>query len=166
MAQSTLIGPRDGEEVQMGGAGARFMLDGEATGGGFSMVEHPLEPRALGAPLHRHKNEDEYSYVTEGQVGVKLGEQIVIGRPGDLIVKPRGQWHTFWNAGDTPARLLEIISPPGFERYFAELSEILAGGAPPDEQRMGELLARYELEMDMASVPALCEEHGLRFGPD
>jgi hypothetical protein len=108
------------------------MLDGEATGGGFSMVEHPLEPRALGAPLHRHKNDDEYSYVTEGQVGVKLGEQIVIG----------------------------------FERYFAELSEILAGGAPPDEQRMGELLARYELEMDMASVPALCEEHGLRFGPD
>jgi len=48
----------------------------------------------------------------------------VIGGPGDLIFKPRNQWHTFWNAGDQPARLLEIISPAGFERFFAELVEL------------------------------------------
>ena len=49
----------------------------------------------------------------------------MFGEVGDLILKPRGQWHTFWNAGDEPARLLEIISPAGFGRYFAELSEVL-----------------------------------------
>ena len=73
---------------------------------------------ALAAPVHRHAREDEYSYVLEGQVGALLGDEVVVGGPGDLIFKPRGQWHTFWNAGDEPARILEIISPAGFEGFF------------------------------------------------
>ncbi len=89
----------------------RFMLDGDEAGERFSIVEHPMSPRALAAPLHRHTREDEYSYVIEGRVGAMLGDEVVIGAPGDLIFKPRNQWHTFWNAGDEPARLLEIISP-------------------------------------------------------
>jgi len=60
-----------------------------------------------GARLHRHSREDEYSYVLEGRVGALLGEEVVIGEPGDLIFKPRGQWHSFWNAGYEPARILE-----------------------------------------------------------
>jgi mannose-6-phosphate isomerase-like protein (cupin superfamily) len=91
------------------------MIDGEEARERFSLVEHPLSARALAAPLHRHAREDEYSYVVEGQVGALLGDEVVIGGPGDLIFKPRNQWHTFWNAGDQPARLLEIISPAGFE---------------------------------------------------
>ena len=54
-------------------------------------------------------------------IGALLGDSVVIGNPGDLVCKPREQWHTFWNAGDTPARVLEIISPAGFENYFREL---------------------------------------------
>jgi quercetin dioxygenase-like cupin family protein len=72
----------------------------EETQEGFSLVEHPMSPRALAAPLHRHTREDEYSYVLEGQVGALLGDEVVVGRRGDLIFKPRNQWHTFWNAGD------------------------------------------------------------------
>jgi quercetin dioxygenase-like cupin family protein len=56
----------------------------------------------LAAPLHRQTREDEYSYVLEGRVGALLGEQEGFGEVGDLIFKPRGQWHTFWNAGDVP----------------------------------------------------------------
>ena len=81
-----------------------------------------MPPRALAALLHRHSREDEYSFVLEGRVGALLGDEVVYGGPGDLIFKPRGQWHTFWNAGDDAARLLEIISPAGFERYFEEES--------------------------------------------
>jgi hypothetical protein len=120
-----------------------------------------MPPRALAAPLHRHTREDEYSYVLEGRVGALLGDDVVVGGTGDLIFKPRGQWHTFWNAGDEPARILEVISPAGFERFFEELVDL--GGpleAAPDV--LGELCGRYELEMAPESIPGLVERFGLR----
>jgi quercetin dioxygenase-like cupin family protein len=111
MAQGPkIVGPDDGDLVDLGGLGIRFMIDGEETAGQFALVEHPLEPRALGAPMHRHTNEDEYSYVLEGRMGAQLGDEVVFASPGDLVFKPRGQWHTFWNAGDEPARLLELTA--------------------------------------------------------
>jgi mannose-6-phosphate isomerase-like protein (cupin superfamily) len=92
------------------------MIDaGETHAGGFSLVEHPMPPRALAAPLHRHSREDEYSYVIEGRMGALLGDDVVYAEPGDLVHKPRDQWHTFWNAGDAPCRILEIIAPGGLE---------------------------------------------------
>jgi len=138
------------------------MIDGGESGGGFSLVEHPMSARALGAPLHRHSREDEYSYVSTGRVGALLGDEVVFGNPGDLIFKPRGQWHTFWNAGDEPARILEIISPAGFERYFAELVE-MGGSTTADRQSLMDLSARYGLEVDPTSIPKLIERFGLNF---
>jgi mannose-6-phosphate isomerase-like protein (cupin superfamily) len=156
-----VVGPKDGKSGFLGSIGVRFMIDGQA-GGGFSLVEHPMSARALAAPLHRHTREDEYSYVIEGRVGALLGEDVVIGGPGDLICKPRNQWHTFWNAGDEPARILEIISPAGFEQFFAALVD-LGGVTQADPRTLGELCARYELEMDPDSVPGLLERFELRF---
>jgi len=157
-----VVGPRDGQAGFLGSIGVRFMIDGEEAGDRFSLVEHPLSARALAAPLHRHAREDEYSYVVEGQVGALLGDEVVIGGPGDLIFKPRNQWHTFWNACDQPARLLEIISPAGFERFFAELVE-LGGVAQAEPQTLADLCARYELEMNPDSVPGLIQRFDLRF---
>jgi mannose-6-phosphate isomerase-like protein (cupin superfamily) len=119
-----VLGPADGEAVLLGSMGARFMISGEESGGGFSLVEHPIPGRALAAPLHRHSREDEYSFVLEGRVGALLGDEVVYGGPGDLIFKPRDQWHTFWNAGEEPARILELISPAGFEGYFKEIARL------------------------------------------
>jgi quercetin dioxygenase-like cupin family protein len=161
-ATARVLGPSDGKAGFLGSIGVRFMIDGSEADERFSLVEHPMSPRALAAPLHRHTREDEYSYVLEGSVGALLGDDVVIGGPGDLIFKPRGQWHTFWNAGDEPARLLEIISPAGFERLFAELVELGGvGSAPPEE--LAELCGRYELEMDPQSVPGLLERFALVF---
>jgi quercetin dioxygenase-like cupin family protein len=157
-----VVGPRDGKAGFLGSIGVRFMIGGHEAGERFSLVEHPMSPRALAAPLHRHNREDEYSYVLEGQVGALLGDEVLVGNPGDLIFKPRNQWHTFWNAGDTPARILEIISPAGFERFFEELVDL--GGVTRAEPRtLVELCARYELEMDPDSVPGLLERFDLRF---
>lgn len=158
-----ILGPEGGEAVRLRALGVRFMIDGERTGGAFSLLEHPLPSRALGSPLHTHRREDEYSYVLEGRIGVQLGEEVVMAWPGDLIFKPRGVAHAFWNAGDEPARLLELISPAGFENYFRELAPLLA--APDrDEAAVGEVVARYELEIDFGTVPLLAERHGLRLG--
>jgi quercetin dioxygenase-like cupin family protein len=160
-----VLGPHDGKSGSLGSIGVRFMVGGDQSGGGFALVEHPMAPRGLAAPLHRHSREDEYSFVLEGRVGALLGGEVVYGEPGDLIFKPRGQWHTFWNAGDAPARILEIISPAGFERFFAELTDPANGAGPPDPTAMAAGAARYGVELDLASVPGLIEEYGLVFGP-
>ncbi len=161
-AAAKVVGPHDGKAGFLGSIGVRFMIDGAEADERFSLVEHPMSPRALAAPLHRHNREDEYSYVLEGQVGALLGDEVVIGKPGDLIFKPCNQWHTFWNAGDEPARLLEIISPAGFEHFFEELAD-LGGVTEASPEALAELCARYELEMDPDSVPGLIDRFGLRF---
>jgi mannose-6-phosphate isomerase-like protein (cupin superfamily) len=158
-----VIGPADGKQGFLGSIGVRFMLDGEDAGGDFSLIEHPMSPRALAAPLHRHNREDEYSYVLEGRMGALLGDDVLEAGPGDLVCKPRGEWHTFWNAGEEPARILEIIAPAGFEHYFAELAA-MGGGAAADPQALGELAGRYQLEMDPESIPGLLERFDLRMG--
>ena len=148
-----IVGPRDGKTGDLGGCGVRFMVWAEESGGGFSLVEHPIPPRHLCAPLHRHSREDEYSYVLNGRLGARLGDDVVYAEAGDLVFKPRGQWHTFWNAADVPCSILEIISPGGFEHFF---DEFLAGAISLDEQK-----ARYGSEADPGSIPRLCQEYGL-----
>jgi mannose-6-phosphate isomerase-like protein (cupin superfamily) len=160
---ATVIGPNDGKAGFLGSIGVRFMIDGEDAGGDFSLVEHPLSARALAAPLHRHTLEDEYSFVLEGRMGGLLGDEVVEAGPGDLVFKPRDEWHTFWNAGDEPCRILEIIAPAGFEHFFEELVD-MGGVVNATEEKLASLSARYGLEMKPESVPELLERFGRVIG--
>jgi quercetin dioxygenase-like cupin family protein len=155
-----VLDPSDGDAGFLTAMGVRFMVSGEESGGGFALVEHPMPPHALGAPLHRHNHEDEYSFVLEGRIRALLGNEVIYGNVGDLIFKPRGQWHTFWNAGDQPARILEIISPSGFEQYFREMVALPQDATPADRAAIA---ARYALDVDPQSIPRLIAEYGLRF---
>ena len=94
-----------------------------------------MPPRRLAAPLHRHSREDEYSLRARGPDGRAARRRRRVRRgAGDLVHKPRDQWHTFWNAGDEPCRILEIIAPGGFEDFFDELCDAAARqGAPEPE---------------------------------
>src|SRR3954470_21031026 len=158
-----IVGPHDGKAGSLGSIGARFMPDTEETpAGALALVEHPMPPRALAAPLHRHSREDEYSYVLEGRMGALLGDDVVHAEAGELVHKPRNPWHTFWNAGDTPCRILEIIAPGGFERYFDEVVDAAAAG-PIGPEQVAPIAARYGLELDFASIPGLCERFGVTF---
>ena len=158
-----VVTPQDGGEGFLGSIGVRFMIDGDEAGERFSLVEHPMAPHALAAPLHLHTREDEYSFVLTGRMGALLGDDVVEAGPGDLVHKPRNQWHTFWNAGDEPCRILEIISPAGFEHYFRELVALGgARGASPDA--LADLCQRYGLELLPESVPGLLDRFGLRIG--
>ena len=90
-------------------------------------------------------------------MGAVLGDEVIYANPGDLVFKPRDQWHTFWNDGEAPCRILEIISPGGFEQAFAEMAhnpEAVAGDAAADMD--GRLV-------DYASIERLCKEHRLSF---
>ncbi len=158
-----VVHPNEGAEGFLGSIGVRFLIDGGDADERFSLVEHPMSPRALAAPLHLHTREDEYSFVLEGRMGALLGGDVVEAGPGDLVFKPRNQWHTFWNAGDEPCRILELISPAGFERFFAELSD-LGGALQADPEEFARLRERYGLEMRPETVPELVERFGLRVG--
>lgn len=158
---SPIIVPPGGESFDFGGFGVDWKIAAGETGRRFSVVHHPMAPHALAAPLHRHHNEDEYSYVIEGTLGALLGDDVVTAGPGTWVHKPRKQWHTFWNAGDTPALIVEVISPGGFEDYFREVAEVFRDGV--DFDRFAAVNARYDLDMDFDSVPGLCERFGLRF---
>jgi mannose-6-phosphate isomerase-like protein (cupin superfamily) len=158
-----IVTPDGAAEGFIGSIGVRFMIDGNEADKRFSLVEHPMSARALAAPLHRHTREDEYSFVLEGRMGALLGDEVVEAGPGDLVFKPRNQWHTFWNAGDEPCRILEIISPAGFELFFRELVD-LGGIAEATPEQFAELTQRYGLEVQPDTIPELLDRFGLRMG--
>ena len=151
--------------VEFQGFVTRYVVTAERTGGEYALVEHELAPRALGAPMHTHAREDEISHVTHGRLGVQIGDEVIEAGPGGTVVKPRGVAHAFWNPGDEPVRFLELITPGGFEAYFADLEPILSATGPPDLQALGAVAARYGLTMDMASLPRLVADHGLAAPP-
>jgi len=158
-----IVTPADGAEGFLGSIGVRFMIDGADAAQRFSLVEHAMSPRALAAPLHVHTREDEYSFVLQGRMGALLGDDIVEAGPGDLVFKPRDQWHTFWNAGEEPCRILEIIAPAGFEDFFRELSD-LGGAVNADPDELTALGERYGLSFELDSIPGLLERFGLQVG--
>jgi mannose-6-phosphate isomerase-like protein (cupin superfamily) len=135
--------------------GVRFMIYGEESGGGFSLVEHPIPPRHLAAPVHRHSREDEYSFVLEGRLGASLGDEVVYAEKGNLVFKPRDQWHTFWNAGDGICRVLEVISPGGFEHYFEDVIEHPSPGSLWQKS--------YGIAMDMSATARIRDQFHLLF---
>jgi mannose-6-phosphate isomerase-like protein (cupin superfamily) len=156
-----LVPPGEGALVNLRGLGVQFKVEAAQTGGRFSIVEHPIEPRRKITP-HMHRNEDEYSFVIEGVVGARIGDEIVEGGPGTYILKPRNVPHTFWNPTNQPTRLLEIISPAGFENYFRELGQMVDAGTFNLERR-AEAAARYELLPPGAEwIPDLKARFGLK----
>ena len=154
----TILKPTDGDSFDFGGLGVQWKIDGAHPQGRFSVVHHPIAPHALAAPLHYHHNEDEYSFVLRGRLGALLGEEVVTADAGAWVFKPRHQWHTFWNPGNEPCEIIEVISPSGFEQCFREVAEHWG-----DVARFVEINGQYRLDMDFDGVPGLCERFGLTF---
>jgi mannose-6-phosphate isomerase-like protein (cupin superfamily) len=151
----------EGERADFPGLGTRYIIRSDQTGGRFALLEHTIPPRGLAAPVHTHTHEDEYSFVLSGRMGAMVGDEVVAAGPGELVAKPRGIPHAFWNAGDEEVRLLELISPGGFAQYFADLAPILAAEGEPDFAALAKVQARYALTMDVETIGTLAERFGL-----
>jgi mannose-6-phosphate isomerase-like protein (cupin superfamily) len=156
----TVVQPGEGRVGELGSIGVQFKLWGDDTGGALAVVEHPFPVGALVLP-HLHTREDEYSIVTAGEIGFRSGDREVVLGPGGYITKPRGVMHSMWNAGRVPARMIEIISPAGFEHFFREVCELLAAG-PPEPGQGADLAERYGLQLgEPAWLPGLIARYGL-----
>lgn len=142
------------------GLGVVWKLDVAETNGQVSVVEHSFDVGVL-VPPHLHRREDEYSIVTEGEIGFRSGDREVVLGAGGYITKPRGEVHAMWNAGAAPAWMIEVISPGGFEGFFRELSQLVASGPPSPDARL-EIADRYGLEFAQPSwLPEIIERYHL-----
>jgi quercetin dioxygenase-like cupin family protein len=160
----TIVQPGQGREGYLGSIGVVFKLWGEETNGQVSVVEHPFAVGAL-VPPHLHTREDEYSIVTEGAIGFRSGDREAVLEAGGYITKPRGELHAMWNAGSTPARMIEIISPAGFENFFRDVVDLAEAG-PPAMQDIAALAGNYGLQFgDPPWLPDLIKRYNLTQPP-
>ena len=155
------VKPEEGKTLSLGGLDVIYKILPEETNGALAVVEHPIEPGRLVRP-HTHANEDEISYVAEGEVGFKIGEKEFVAKPGTWVLKPRGVQHTFWNPGKQRARILEVITPGAMAYYFEELAAIVTRPGPPDMEKLAELHRRYGQSYSMEWIPVLKEKYGLK----
>lgn len=135
-ARLKVVRPGEGDVGGLApGVGVIFKIDGSDSAA-ISIVEHTFEVAAL-VPPHIHTREDEYSIVLEGEIGFRSEDAEAVLGAGGYIVKPRAQVHAMWNAGSTPARMIEVIAPAGFEHFFRDLVEITSQRQPTPEEVAG-----------------------------
>lgn len=158
--QSRFHVPASGGSVVFDGPiGTTVMVGGAATNGALSICEMPVAPGFM-VPPHTHRDFDEWSYVLEGRIGARIGDDEFTAEAGSYILKPRGLMHTFWNAGPAHARIIELITPAGFETFFERLGQLAASGELTDELMvsMGE---EYGTSVSMEWVDELTARYGL-----
>lgn len=140
-----------GEGVTTSVFGDTYMVkaDGDDTGGVLGVIEATLAPGSGGTPLHINTLEDENYYVTAGTLTFRLGERTVQAPAGSFVHIPRGLVHTHWNASAAPVTVLGLPTPSGFERFFAEIAELMASmpSGAPDMRRIAALYEAYGLQV-------------------
>jgi quercetin dioxygenase-like cupin family protein len=120
----------------------------ETTNGAFGLMEHWSMPPGFASPYHVHHLEDEAFYVLEGEIAFVCDGKWIKGGPGAYVFGPREIPHGFKVIGTTPARMLLMCAPAGFERFILELSEDLTSpAAPPDMAKLVALAAKYKIDI-------------------
>jgi quercetin dioxygenase-like cupin family protein len=140
--------------------GTTYKVLSKSVNGSAAIVEHTLEAKSIGAPMHKHTYEDEISYVLEGELSIIQNGKVQIASPGEYIIKPRGIFHTFWNATQSRIRFVEFITPGNFEYYFAEIAPFLQSDKPQID-KIRETVAKYGLIIDPAAAEEIIKQYGL-----
>lgn len=115
----------------------------EDTNGAYSVIVSTTPPDG-GAPPHIHEIEDELFYVLEGEFSFTCGEETFLAKPGAVVVLPKGKPHAFKNTGGTTGRMMNTITPGGFEQFFEEVDQLPKNG-PPDPVTLSNLAIKYKL---------------------
>ena len=142
----------EGDALWAFGGLAVIKASSEATDGRVFVVE-TLAPRGAGSPLHVHHREDEWFYVTDGELTFWVGGQVISAAEGSFVFGPRNVPHTFTVSSDE-ARFLLVIEPAGFENFLRALSEPAESPSlpptslePPALEAMMAAAAEYGLEI-------------------
>jgi quercetin dioxygenase-like cupin family protein len=161
-AADNSINVKVGDHIFFRALGTTYKVLADSVGGSAGIVEHTLEARSIGAPMHKHTYEDEISFVLEGELSVIQNGETQTATAGQYVVKPRDIFHTFWNATEKRIRFIEVIIPGKFQYYFAELAPFLPAGQPPQMDKVRETAAKYGLIIDPYAAEEIIEKYGLK----
>ncbi len=146
MAEAIVVRAGAGESISAVGVEHLFKLTGSDTGNRLGLSRFVVPPGVVGATPHVHRDHDETFYVLEGVLTVATAEGEIAVLPGDLAYAPRGSVHGFRNAGEDETVALCVYTPPGYEQYFRDVHEAVAGGAELTPELVAELRTRYATE--------------------
>lgn len=156
-----VIEPGQGRSVSLYDVHFEFKVEGADSGGSVAIIEVEIPPRTLVKP-HRHTREDEFSYVLSGAVGARIGDREFEAVAGSGLVKPRNVPHAMWNTQAEPARILEIVSPAGLERYFELVAPVLRERGREWTERFYQLAEQYGLGIEDEWSDELQERLGIK----
>lgn len=140
--EAVVYEPGDGETIALRGSKVRVLCTA-ADSVGASTFEFHAEP-GFDTGSHYHSKIEEQFYVIDGEMELRAGDKVILGRAGTFVTVPVGVAHAFANRSQSPSRMLLVATPPGHEHYFAELAEILARPGAPDPDEIAALRARFD----------------------
>jgi mannose-6-phosphate isomerase-like protein (cupin superfamily) len=132
----------------------RSVLAGDgATGGTLGLLELTMPPGRW-VPAHLHRAAAEAWYVLEGELTFRFGDRTAAAPAGTFVFGPPGVAHAFGNAGERPARFLELFVPGGGEGYHLERAALERARPPApagqysslDEETLTALARKYDVE--------------------
>jgi mannose-6-phosphate isomerase-like protein (cupin superfamily) len=138
--------PGAGEAALSGPISLRILEDGSATGHRLGMAEIVIAPHTEGPPQHRHREHDEGFYVVSGTVRFTSGDTSFEAPARTLVMVPPGAPHSFANAGDETAIVLNTFTPDLYIGYFRELRDQIAAGRELNPELIGETMRHYATE--------------------
>ena len=143
MNDVAIVGPQDGEVVDLGPARIRILEDGSTTAHRLGIGEITLAPHSEGPPQHRHAQHDEGFYVVSGTARFTVGQDVYDAPAGTLVMVPPGAPHTFANPGDQPVVMINTFTPDLYVQYFRDLRDMIAGGRQMTAEATVEVMSRY-----------------------
>lgn len=141
-----MVEPGNGRPVHVLGNELVIKISSRDTGGAFAVFEGRTQPLG-GPPLHRHRDQDEWWYIIEGEYRFEVDGQEIYAAAGATVFAPRGSCHTFQNVGPAPGRTVTTVVPGGIDLFFEEVETVAPRGTAPDPAKLAPVFQKYGQEL-------------------
>lgn len=155
MRQPIVIGPEDGDRIDVVGDRYRLLAEVTGTDSSYGLFEATVPPGG-GPPPHSHAREEEGFYVLEGEITIRVDGQTIVARPGAFVNLPKGSVHSFRNETDRTARMLVLVAPGGFEQMLRAIGTVAPSADAPvapvteaEKIRLVETAPEYGIELKL-----------------
>ena len=152
-ARGFVVRPGEGARLDLPDWQMAIKVGAEDTAGALTVIEGILAPGHPGPAPHIHDGHDECFVLLEGRMRFRVDAGFHTATAGDTVFAGRGLAHGFANPFAESAGYLVMLTPSGYEAYFAELvTQIAETGRVPDFEWTTALMAKYSTR-PVSAVP-------------